>query len=379
MKIAVISMIRDSWGGSEELWYQMAELALADGHEVLHLSYAHPHTHPKMQELESMGLKRFTRPAFRASSKNKLAEFAQLGLNFIRKKFDKSVDKIFEAKPDVILYVTTAYHIASEKSLLKNLDSYTGKFFINVQLNATYWRDVTDSDATVVAAAYKKANKVFFVSNANLKAAERHLCTTISNGEVLRNPVNLTEIKALDFPNTKVWNLAMVGNLSTIHKGQDVMLEVLAADKWKNENWKLNIYGTGNDEQYLKNLVAHYKLNDKVIFHGRVADMQEVWKQNHILLMPSLMEGMPLAVVEAMLCARPALVTDVGGNTDWIDDNVNGYVAAVASVTSLNEAFARAWNDKQNWESVGKKAFEKASQLYDKNAGKTLLDKMMNE
>ena len=95
MKIAVISMIRDSWGGSEELWHQMAKLALAEGREVLHLSYAHPHTHPKMQELQQLGLKRFTRPAFRNSSKNKLVQFTKLGLNFIKKKFDKSIDAVF--------------------------------------------------------------------------------------------------------------------------------------------------------------------------------------------------------------------------------------------------------------------------------------------
>jgi hypothetical protein len=56
MKIAVISMIRDAWGGSEELWYDMAKVALSQGHEVIHLSYEHKILHPKLKELISLGL-----------------------------------------------------------------------------------------------------------------------------------------------------------------------------------------------------------------------------------------------------------------------------------------------------------------------------------
>ena len=41
MTIAVISMIRDNWGGSEELWAAMAEVALEQQYTVLHLCYEH--------------------------------------------------------------------------------------------------------------------------------------------------------------------------------------------------------------------------------------------------------------------------------------------------------------------------------------------------
>ena len=64
MTIAVISMIRDVWGGSEELWYQMAKEALRGGHKVIHLAFEHPGQHPKVQELEKMGLMRIVRPGW---------------------------------------------------------------------------------------------------------------------------------------------------------------------------------------------------------------------------------------------------------------------------------------------------------------------------
>jgi L-malate glycosyltransferase len=110
-----------------------------------------------------------------------------------------------------------------------------------------------------------------------------------------------------------------------------------------------------------------------VFFHGSVSDMREVWRKNHLLIMPSHMEGMPLAVVEAMLCGRPSVATDVGGILEWITDGVTGYIAGAATLACLDEALERAWRDKENWEAIGKAAHDRAVALCDPQPGKTLL------
>ncbi|MBX2930494.1 MAG: glycosyltransferase family 4 protein [Chitinophagaceae bacterium] len=378
MRIAVISMIRDNWGGSEELWYQMAKIALGKNYEVIHLSYKHPNKHPKMQELEQLGLQRFIRPSYINKSSNKYIALLQLAKHFIKKKLDKSVSKIFALKPDIILYNGTCYSIAKEKKLLSYVENYQGNFYIIAHLNSNFFREINDEEANMVRQAYNQAKKVFFVSNATLATAERHLCTSIKNSEIIRNPVNIHQLELLPYPKNKTINFACVGNLSTVHKGQDIMFEVLALPKWRNEHWILNVYGSGDDEQYLKELAIHVGLHNKIIFHGRVADIKAIWQKNNLLLMPSLMEGMPLAVVEAMLCGRTCLATDVGGNTEWITDNINGFIADAATIKCLDNALTRAWDKQNEWEQMGKAAYEKAMQLYNENAGETLLNKMMN-
>ena len=85
------------------------------------------------------------------------------------------------------------------------------------------------------------------------------------------------------------------------------------------------------------------------------------------------MEGMPLALVEAMLCGRIAVVTNVGGIAEWIDNNVNGFIAAEANTESFNKAMQQAFHRMDDWKTIGKAAHEKAMQLYDPHAGKTLL------
>jgi glycosyltransferase involved in cell wall biosynthesis len=165
----------------------------------------------------------------------------------------------------------------------------------------------------------------------------------------------------------------MVGNLRVVHKGQDIVLEILSSHEWKKRNWHLNIYGNGEDEKYLKDLVKYYQLNERVTFHGKVNDIRAVWENNHILLMPSHMEGMPLAVVEAMLCGRPCVATDVGGISEWIEEDKSGFIAEAPTIASFGNAMEKAWSRLSEWETMGRNAHERAMQLYDPNPGKTLL------
>ena len=90
--------------------------------------------------------------------------------------------------------------------------------------------------------------------------------------------------------------------------------------------------------------------------------------------MPSLNEGMALAVIEAMICGRPVVTTDVGGNVEWIVDNINGFIAEGANVRSFDSALERAWSRRDEWELIGRNAHETAILRYDKEPGKTFLN-----
>ena len=70
---------------------------------------------------------------------------------------------------------------------------------------------------------------------------------------------------------------------------------------------------------------------EKVTYGGFTEDVESIWASHHALVLPSRSEGLPLVVVEAMLCGRPAIVTDVAGNAELIQDGVSGFVAAAAA------------------------------------------------
>jgi glycosyltransferase involved in cell wall biosynthesis len=164
----------------------------------------------------------------------------------------------------------------------------------------------------------------------------------------------------------------MVANLLINHKGHDIAFEVLSSAFWKEKDWHLNVYGSGVDELYIKKLCSFYGLDSRVTFHGKVNDIKSVWRRSHLLLMPSRLEGMPLAIVEAMLCARPVLATDVAGHMEWITDEVSGFIAEGANTYSLDKTLRRAWLQQEDWEKMGRNAYATALNLYDAEPGKTL-------
>ena len=95
--------------------------------------------------------------------------------------------------------------------------------------------------------------------------------------------------------------------------------------------------------------------------------------------MPSIMEGMPLAVVEAMLCGRICIVTDVGGNAEWINHGINGFLAEAPTIKAILEALNIAWSKKELWPDIATNAHSTAIKLYDANAGTTLLSRIIAE
>lgn len=381
MKLAVISVIRSPWGGSEELWAALAEAALNDGHQLFLSAFDCGTVHPRMQQLTGKGLTVTYRKKVLTPGMPLLQRLWIRGYYFLQHRLQGVFHKVLRHRPDIVIYNGTCYSIAEDRQLLKELQRGHARFFIIAHYNPDNYRPLNDADAATIRNAYTQAEKVFFVSQRNLETARRQLISNISNAVLVRNPVNMKDISPLPYPPAaeKTAQLAMVGNLVTIHKGQDLALAVLGREEWKHRSWHLNIYGDGTDEAYLRGLVDFYGLEGKVTFHGRVSDIRAIWSRNHLLLMPSLMEGMPLAVVEAMICARACVATDIGGHMEWITDDEEGFIAAAASVNSLTATMERAWEARSRWEAMGLAAHRKAMALYDPQPGRTLLSLLVKK
>ncbi|HEY4208185.1 MAG TPA: glycosyltransferase family 4 protein [Puia sp.] len=371
-------MIREPWGGSEELWFAMAKQAIAEGHEVMHVSFDFATIHPRLAELHRLGALLFQRPGFYPPGMSSKARAIRMLINYLKKKIRPPFKKLLNQRPDIIIYNGTAYSISHEKELLKALKNSNAKFYIISELIGEIDRGFDQADRAVILSAYDRAKKIFFLSRRMELTARRQLCREIPNAVLINNPVNMSEIAPLPFPSQDRANWAMVGNLLVVHKGQDLLLSALQAPKWKKRDWVLNIYGDGGDKDYLQMLTAFYGLQEKVIFHGRISGIRKVWEENQVLLMPSHMEGMSLAIVEAMLCGRPVMATDVGGAAEWIEDGNCGWLAPATVISMLDEAMERVWKDKEHWADMGIRAHRRAMELYDPVVGKTLLDELIN-
>jgi L-malate glycosyltransferase len=62
-----------------------------------------------------------------------------------------------------------------------------------------------------------------------------------------------------------------------------------------------------------------------------------------------------------MLCGRPAIVSDVGGNQEWISEAKTGFVAEAPATRLVRAALDRAWLARDNWNAMGREAHEIAT------------------
>jgi glycosyltransferase involved in cell wall biosynthesis len=375
MKIAFISIVKDPWGGSEELWARAAEEAMKSGHQVIVSAYDRGEVSPKFKALKDAGAELYLRRGYIRPGTPLYPRVFRKALNFALDRLFNPFAKLFLRQPDIVVYSGSCYSIKDDQSLMRLLKKTSTPLIINTQVNLEYTRPINDTEAALVREAYQYSSQVTFVSERNAHVARRHLVDQIPNATIVRNPVNLTSIEAISFPDLsgKV-HFAMVANMLVNHKGHDILFDVLRSEKWMSRSWDLSIYGSGDDERYIRQLCAFYQLEGRIHFKGRTNNIRAVWEDHHLLIMPSLCEGIPLAVVEAMLCARPVVATDTGGHMEWIDDGVEGYIAEGANVYSIDNALERAWGSRHLWSDMGMKAHKRASAQFDPAPGVTFLN-----
>jgi glycosyltransferase involved in cell wall biosynthesis len=121
----------------------------------------------------------------------------------------------------------------------------------------------------------------------------------------------------------------------------------------------MNFFGEGPHELALRRLADMLQLK-QVHFRGHVSDIEAIWEQHHMLVLPSRYEGLPLVLVEAMWCGRPAVVTEVAGNAEVCVDNETGFVAPAPTVPLLADTLQRAWDRREDWQRMGQAARARA-------------------
>ncbi|WP_216351283.1 glycosyltransferase family 4 protein [Leptolyngbya sp. 'hensonii'] len=213
-----------------------------------------------------------------------------------------------------------------------------------------------DDLAVKLAALYQAARKCFFVSQANLKLTLKQLAIDLPQAQVVANPFNVPFTTQLPWPQPKEpLQLACVARLDPVAKGQDLLFEVLRTQKWRDRPLQISLFGNGSNRQTLEQLQQLWQV-DAIQFGGFVPDVVSIWKTHHALMLPSRYEGLPLSLVEAMLCGRPAIATDVAGIGELVEDNRTGFLAVAPTVACLDEALERAWQRRHDWYEMGQAA-----------------------
>jgi glycosyltransferase involved in cell wall biosynthesis len=351
MKFAFIStMLGSPWGASEELWSQTAVKLSRAGHNVQASVPYWPRLSDKATMLTDHGISLETYPSYHAGRVRSLWDRSSLS-------YRRSYRRLKQFNPDLV--VISQGHISGGFDWAKVCREAAIPYLIMLHCNSETWW-FSDQELGEAVASYTAARKLFCVSQHNLDLLRLQLGEPLENGEVVWNPNKVSSERIPDWPDdSRLWRLACVGRLDPAPKGQDLLVQILARPEWRERPIELNLFGEGPYEQSLRRLCRMLELNN-VHFRGHVNDVGAIWEQNHLLVQPSRYEGVPITVMEAMFCGRPAVVTDMGRMAELCVDDETGFVAPAATVSSFGHALERAWERRNDWPKMGQAARARA-------------------
>jgi len=123
-------------------------------------------------------------------------------------------------------------------------------------------------------------------------------------------------------------------------KGQKFLIEAMDIVRKTNTSIRLVLCGSGPEEGKIKNLVKNLNLEDRVFFMGTVPKdtIPEILKSADIFVLPSLSEGFPNVLLEAMASGLPIISTNVDGVNEIVKSGINGYIIPSGSSESIANA-----------------------------------------
>jgi glycosyltransferase EpsD len=121
--------------------------------------------------------------------------------------------------------------------------------------------------------------------------------------------------------------LAMVIlSVGELNKNKNHEMVIRTLSKLNDPNLHYYIAGTGKMRNYLESLAKSLGIGGNVHFLGFVADTGKLYASADIFLFPSLREGLPVSLMEAMSAGLPCVVSNIRGNMDLIEHGKGGYL-----------------------------------------------------
>lgn len=205
---------------------------------------------------------------------------------------------------------------------------------------------------------------VCFVSN-DLRRRHEHRYRglerrTIANGI---KPLERTELPKPHPPlSPGRLHAVAVGRLTRV-KGLEFAISALSR-LGADHPWHLDLVGEGELRNDLATLAADLGVADLVTFHGFRRDVEAVLAQADALVMPSLHEGLPYALLEAMSLGVPAIASDVGGLAEVLEHERTGLLVPVGDASALASALKKLGDDSALRNALGSAAAAEQRRRY---------------
>lgn len=242
------------------------------------------------------------------------------GLNIIMKNILNKVDY------DICI-------INNPKKELNWIKKNSKKILVQHECYDSYIKNFFENDKKIVKKIKKKLDYFIFLSDYDKERFIKEIDFPREKSVVIRHTC---EIELLNNSKERNKELIMICRLENKHKRIDLAINAMK----KLKNYTLNIYGDGEDKQYLENLIKENNLKN-VFLHGGTNQVKERLDENSIFIMTSDYEGYPITTIEAMRRGLPIILRNTFDSASDIIQN-NGIL------------LDKEWNEDEFIEAVNK-------------------------
>ena len=227
--------------------------------------------------------------------------------------------------------VTTAHNVErwKENFAFRTVDAYTTQFAHRIIACSERVRDHLGAVGTV------PMNKVIVIHNGiNLRVWDSPPAPAAAIE--LRKSFNFAE---------KDFVVGIVGRLEE-QKGHVYLFEAFASRRDELPNLRLLVVGEGALNDSLRQYVDALQISANVIFAGPRRDMRVVYEALDLVLMPSLWEGLPITLLEAMASGRTVIASTVGGIPEVMRHELNGLLVPPKDSAAIAGSLERCYRDR---------------------------------
>ncbi|CED58214.1 glycosyl transferase, group 1 [Moritella viscosa] len=198
----------------------------------------------------------------------------------------------------------------------------------------------------------KQVNRVFLVSQhmtslSSIQGLEANQYTVIENGIGGYMPMCEIEERLITFLHNKTTRLMAVGRLA-VEKSFATLIDALPKLIENDPNTVLVIFGAGSEECRLRAKIRQLDLDEHVLLFGFVESLLSYFSHFDVFVMPSITEGTPIALLEAMQARVPCVVTNVGGMPHMLAYGRGGWIVPPKEPDALQAAITTSLIHSQN-------------------------------
>lgn len=183
--------------------------------------------------------------------------------------------------------------------------------------------------------------------------------------DVIPNGVDLNRFKPLKKLGSETINLLNVGRFAP-HKGHTYLLKAVKILLSSRSDFILHLVGSGPLLPKMRRTAYELGIGEHVIFHGYVPDNEllELYSKSDVFILPSIYEGFPVVIPEAMAMGLPIVSTDIPAIKGILNQD-NAIIVKPANPFSLAQGVKRLLEDAELRDKLSEKVRREALEKFD--------------